>query len=167
VIHAAHLREFIVQPTLKHLADYTSNPRIAIPAAEELVMGTIAHESLCGRYLRQHPTGPGRGVGQMELATYEDMWTNYLRTRPVLADAVRSLAAVSSIRGGVPDFSQVIGNLPFAVAMIRIRYLPAPPPIPATLEGQADYHVRFYNRGGAATVDKYLRDYRRFIGNPR
>lgn len=164
-IRADHFRDFVVKPTLKFLADAANNPKIDTPAAVELVMGTVAHESLLGVYLRQHPTGPARGVGQMEPATYADMWQNYLKTRPLLADAVRSLASGRSIEAGVPDFSELIGNLYFMVAMIRIRYLPAPAPLPAAddLPGLAAYHVKFYNRGGDAESHEFVHDYKRYV----
>ena len=49
--------------------------------------------------------------------------------------------------------------------MIRVRYLPAPEPIPASndLPGLANYHVRYYNRGGSASVISFIRDYRKYV----
>lgn len=166
-IRADHLRSLVVKPTLNYLAAAAGNPRINSQAAIELLMMTSAHESHCGEYLRQHPRGPARGPMQMEPITYADLWASYLNSREELAEAVRSLASVRSISGGVPAFEEMVGNLPFAIAMARVRYLPAKPALPAAddLTGLALYHVKFYNRGGDATVEELLRDYRLYVLN--
>lgn len=164
-IRADHFRKYVVEPVLAYLEEKTGNDRIDCPAAVRLIMGTFAHESHLCEYLRQHPTGPARGGGQMEEATYYSLWENYLKHRPELADAVRSLASVKSINAGVPDFSEVIGNLNFAVAMTRVRYLPAPQRLPEVhdLNGLAEYHRRWYNRGGDAEVHEFIRDMRLYV----
>lgn len=166
-MRADHLAEFVVIPTLSKLAELTGNARINTPSAIKLIMGTVAHESKMCHYLRQHPTGPARGIGQMEPATYDSLWNNYLKHRPELAAAVRSFASVNNIDvdTAIPGFTEVIGNLPFAVAMMRVRYLPAKPPLPAEddLEGLAEYHVKFYNRGGGAEVHEFVRDYKLYV----
>lgn len=164
-IRADHFRNFVVRPALLRLAELSGQPNINSLDAEELIMGTIAHESHMGYYLRQHPKGPARGVGQMEEFTYYDLWHTYLKHRPQLADAVRSFASGMSIEQGIPNFDEMIGNLNFAVVMIRVRYLPAPPPLPAKydLEGQARYHIDYYNRGGGTEVHEYVNDYRRLV----
>lgn len=166
-IRADHFEEFVVVPTLNHMAEATGNNRINSPAAIQLIMGTFAHESHLCEYLRQHPTGPARGGLQMEPATYDDLWKNYLKnpSRRALADAVRDLASLRGIKQGIPDFSELIGNLPFAVAMARVRYLPAPQilPIEGDIEALAAYHVRWYNRGGGAEEHEFVRDYRLYV----
>lgn len=168
-IRAVHFEEFVVVPTLDYLAEATGNNRINCPAAIQLIMGTFAHESHLCEYIRQHPTGPARGGLQMEPATYASLWENYLKTRKVVADAVRNLASIKSINQGVPDFSEVIGNLPFAVAMARVRYLPAPQilPIADDLQGLAAYHVKWYNRGGDAEAHEFIRDYHLYVSKSR
>lgn len=168
-IRADHFEEFVVVPTLNFMAEATGNNRINSPAAIQLIMGTFAHESHLCEYLRQHPTGPARGGLQMEGKTYADLWDNYLKSRKTLADAVRDLASLRSIKQGVPDFEEVIGNLPFAVAMARVRYLPAPQilPIEDDLQGLADYHVKWYNRGGDAEAHEFVRDYHLYVSKSR
>jgi len=165
MIKASHLRSHIVIPTLAYLAETTGRKGLMTDGVVELIMGTIAHESLGGYYLRQHPTGPARGIGQMEKETHDSLWEHQLKFRADLADAVRSLASPRSFKDEVPDSQEVIGNLNYAVAMIRVRYLPAPEPIPASndLPGLANYHVRYYNRGGAASVIGFIRDYRKYV----
>lgn len=164
-IRGDHFEEFVVIPTLDYLASETGNNRINSPAAVQLIMGTFAHESRLCEYLRQHPTGPARGGLQMEGATYDSLWANYLKPRKALADAVRSLASPRSIVDGVPEFSELIGNLNFAVAMARVRYLPAPQilPIEGDINALGEYHVRWYNRGGGAEVHEFVRDYKLYV----
>ncbi|MDX1489720.1 MAG: hypothetical protein R3332_00385 [Pseudohongiellaceae bacterium] len=164
-IRPDHFRQYVVRPTLSRLAELSGQPNINSEEAEELIMGTVAHESHLGHYLHQHPVGPARGVGQMEEFTYYDLWESYLKHRTKLADAARAFASIQSIENGIPDFSDVIGNLAFAVVMIRVRYLPAPQALPSAddLEAQANYHIKYYNRGGAAEVHKYVNDYRRYV----
>lgn len=164
-IRADHFEEFVVVPTLSLMADATGNNRINSPAAIQLIMGTFAHESHLCEYLRQHPAGPARGGGQMESVTYNDLWDNYLKPRRTLADAVRSLASARSIKNGVPDFEELTGNLNFAVAMTRVRYLPAPQilPVEGDIEALAAYHVRWYNRGGGAEEHEFVRDYKLYV----
>lgn len=166
-IRADHFEEFVVVPTLNHMAEATGNNRINSRAAVQQIMMTFAHESHLCEYLRQHPAGPARGGLQMEPATYDDLWNNYLRNpnRRALAECVRDLASLRSIKQGIPDFNEIIGNLPFAVAMARVRYLPAPQILPMAddLEGLAAYHVKYYNRGGGAEVHELIRDYRLYV----
>ncbi|MCB7127932.1 MAG: hypothetical protein J3T61_00135 [Candidatus Brocadiales bacterium] len=51
-------------------------------------------------------------------------------------------------------------NLALGAAVCRLIYLWAPEPIPDTLEGQAQYHLTHYNKGGAATVEHYVAAWR-------
>jgi len=48
-------------------------------AAEELLLGTAVQESLNFKYRRQMGGGPARGYFQMEPATHDDIWDNYLQ----------------------------------------------------------------------------------------
>ncbi|MDP5041264.1 MAG: hypothetical protein NWQ26_10405, partial [Paraglaciecola sp.] len=48
-------------------------------AAEELLLGTAVQESLNFKYRRQMGNGPARSYFQMEPATHDDIWNNYLK----------------------------------------------------------------------------------------
>ncbi|MDX1428656.1 MAG: hypothetical protein R3282_00145, partial [Rhodothermales bacterium] len=58
-------------------------------ASEELLLGTAIQESLL-EFRRQLGGGPARGLFQMEPATHDDCWENYLNFRRSLAETVKS-----------------------------------------------------------------------------
>lgn len=126
-----------------------------------LLVGTAAAESSLTHRV-QIGGGPARGLWQMEVATGKDIFQNYLHFRPERANKVLEILIT-----GVPGTS--LGLLltegvgyglehhdGFACAMARIHYLRDPHPIPDTLEGQAEYWLKVYNRGGKGTVEHYL-----------
>lgn len=136
-------RNRIVLPVLQHLTLWTVQ-------AEALVLGTCLQESNL-HFLAQLNGGPARGVAQMEKATHDDIWENYLAFRPSLADSVRKFAI------GEPDFEEMEGNLYYAIAMCRIKYLRVRFPIPTTPLGMAAYWKQWYNSAlGAGTIEEAL-----------
>jgi len=62
------------------------------PSAEELVLGTAIVESGL-TYLRQWGDGPALGLWQVEPATQNDLYTNFLQYRPELGSALIELRA--------------------------------------------------------------------------
>ena len=50
-------------------------------AAGELVLGTAIVDSNL-TYLKQHGNGPALGLWQVELATHDNLYANYLNYRP-------------------------------------------------------------------------------------
>lgn len=156
VINARQLSDEVIAPCLRYLGAYSED-------AADLVLGTAAHESHLGHYLRQ-VKGPALGLYQTEPATHASIWDNYLRYRPELADKVRRLASVRSINAGMPDHSELIYNLFYSTAICRLVYLPAKPAIPPTVQGRAEYWKAWYNtHEGRGSVEKYLDDYRRLV----
>lgn len=150
-LDAKQLREYIVRPTLVRLGMFS-------PAAENLVVGTAAQESRID-YVKQLGRGPARGVYQMEPATHDDIWENYLRYSPGLAAKVTELLAPWPER----DY-QLITNLAYATAMCRIQYFRRPEPLPPAddLRALGAYYKRWYNTpAGAATIDEFVTNYRR------
>ena len=61
-------------------------------AAEDLVMGTIAQESRMGTYIRQLGNGPALGISQMEPATHNDIWNNFLAYKEPLSTLLWTLS---------------------------------------------------------------------------
>ena len=57
-------------------------------AAEQLLLGTAIQESLL-IHRQQLGGGPALGLFQMETATHDDCWNNFLKFRKGLADKVR------------------------------------------------------------------------------
>lgn len=147
-IHPGQLREYIIRPTLKQMGLYSE-------AAEELLMLTAATESLCGKYLHQ-VGGPALGIYQMEPATHNDIWGNYLKHKPGTANAVKVFGSSSA---------QLPGNLYYATAMARVHYLRRPERLPSAMDvdGLARYWKDHYNTHlGKGTVEKAADNYRRY-----
>jgi hypothetical protein len=122
-------------------------------AAEELLLGTAAQESGMGARLAQ-VGGPARGLWQIEEATHDDLWRNFLPGRPALANAARA-----RLIGNMAPWEQITGNLYYACLMARLVYERAPAPLPAAgdLAAQAAYYKAHYNTPrGAATAAEYI-----------
>lgn len=129
--------------------------------AEEIVLGTAAAESQL-RYIRQLGGGPARGIFQMEEATHDDCWDNFLRFRRPLAATIESLLAP-----GQSKLDQLGSNLAYGVAMCRVRYLRDPEPLPneTDIPAQARLWKRVYNTPkGKGTEKQYVDNYRALIG---
>ncbi|MEY8199453.1 MAG: hypothetical protein RPS47_09450 [Colwellia sp.] len=149
MIKAEHLRDYIVRPTIKRIGMWS-------PAAENILIGTIYQESRGGYYLHQLGNGPALGVYQIEPATHNDVWKNYLNYRDALAKKVKNLAAP-----GVLD-EQLIVNLSYATAIARIIYYRKPSALPAANDVQAlgEYWKEHYNtEQGKGTVEEFVKNF--------
>jgi hypothetical protein len=134
------LREAVIRPTLKHLELWS-------PAAENLLVGTIAIES-GGRRLRQAGGGPARGLYQIEPATHDDVWENYLEHKPKLSGRVALLMTSWFAAGkGDADHRELDGNLFYSTAIVRIIYLRVPEVLPHAddIAALAVYWKKYYN----------------------
>lgn len=152
MLDVVQFKKYVIQPALKAIGSYS-------PAAEELVLGTALQESRL-QYLRQLGNGPARGVFQMEPATHDDIWKNYLKYKPDLAADVMALAHVRHSESLTTD-------LLYAAAMCRIHYLRAPAALPeqGDYEGQAAYWKEYYNTYlGAGTEEEYLENWETYSG---
>lgn len=150
------VREYVVRPTLLNLGLWSA-------PAEELVMGTAAQESHF-HWIDQRDNagrpGPAYGLWQMEEATHDDLWANFIK--PELADKIRAVCALPSIPHR-PPVATLHFNLRYGAAMCRVHYLRKPGAIPGGLEGQAAYWKQWYNTlKGAGTVEQYIANYRKF-----
>lgn len=160
MIRPAQLRDDIIVPVLTLLAGVTEPPPGGQENAVELLLGTAMQESHCGDYLAQ-VHGPALGVWQMEPATEVDIWNTFLAFRNPLRAAVRNLVVPA-----MPRTAQLAGNLYYACAMARVKYMRTKDPMPAAgdLPAQAAFYVKVYNAGGKATVEEYLGNYRLLQG---
>ncbi len=153
-INAAQLREYVIRPALEEIGLYSM-------AAEELVLGTAAHESKLGTYLHQ-VRGPALGVFQMEPATYRDIWVNWLPGQGDLAARLANIAGTD----GAPLADVMVFNLKFAAAMCRVFYRRIKAPLPAAgdLAGQAAYWKKYYNTAlGKGTPEQYAAAWRGLV----
>lgn len=146
-------KEYIIRPTLKEIGLHSL-------AAENLLLGTALVESNL-EYVQQLGGGPAIGVYQMEPATHRDIWNNYLRHRPDLANCVNDFLSPS-----YDKLYQLRGNLHYATAMARVHYLRVPKALPLAddAEGLAQYHKDYYNTHlGKTDVSKSIEHFKRAI----
>ena len=145
---------FVIEPTLHYL-----DPEVPFSdAAVEQVLGTGLAESGLSRLAQQG--GPALGVFQIEPATESDCWANYLNDRAPLRLKVQALL------GSEHCSPALIVNLSYATAICRIVYRRSPLPLAAVgdRQGQGALWVRAYNRGGAATVERYVTAWKEGVG---
>ena len=152
-----HLLAHVIKPTLTYLADETGL-NLDSENAAMLLLGTQAHESLGGYWLSQAPTGPARGIYQMEVKTHDWLWSDYLDRRHDLANA-----AMKMVPRGQNVAERMVTDLSYATAMCRIYYWAVPEPIPGDLKGWASYWKRHWNTAaGAGTEAKFIEDWNRW-----
>lgn len=123
------------------------------PAAGRLVLGTIAHESRRGTYLRQI-RGPALGIAQMEPATF--VW---LRDR--FASRVHGLA--------FREAAELEWDLRLAIVTCRLRYLVVPTALPDgdDVWALARYWKRHYNTYlGAGRPEQFVAALEEMGGTP-
>ncbi len=127
--------------------------------------GGSAAKPQLGHYLKQI-NGPALGVYQIEPATHEDLWLNYLDYREELATTVRNLASQQNV--GIPVDNELITNLAYATAIARLIYYRVPeamPSDPNDIEALARYYKQYYNTPeGKATEQEFMDNYQHHIG---
>ena len=133
---AIHFRSLVIRPVLAKMG-------AGGPAAEELLLGTAIQESLCFMYRKQVGGGPALGYYQMEPSTHDDIWDNFLKYRPTLAN--NTIFFLSSKNAN--KHMELKNNDKYATAMARIHYMRVVFPIPkrGDLSAQANYWKRHYN----------------------
>jgi hypothetical protein len=143
----------VIRPTLARLAE--ADPGIDGEAAEMLMLGTAAVESGF-RAIAQVGGGPALGLWQVEPATHDDVWRNWLAHRPALA------RAVASLRADVPEdpVDQLATTLPYGCAIARLVYRRSPLRLTEPAEVPIVTAARLWKRGyntaaGAGTEAKY------------
>lgn len=110
-------------------------------------------------------TGPALGIYQMELATYDYLWDDYLERRDDLKQKVMKACDITA--EVCPVAERMIWDLRFATLMARLKYWTIPEAIPKAedLLAIAEYYVKYYNAGGKATIEKFLENYKKFVIN--
>lgn len=152
---AKQFKKEIVVPTLKKIGRYSAN-------SANLIMGTVWQESH-GDFIKQLGKGPALGFIQMEPATHDDIWENYLAYHSALAKEVSGLAleADQEVKG-YPNSLNLMLSLPYQVAMCRCHYLRKKPAIPAEddVEGMANYWKKYYNTHlGAGKPEEFIENF--------
>jgi len=163
----SQLRLLIIRPTLLVLGLHS-------PEAEELMIGTCAHESLGGTYLKQ-VSGIALGAWQMEPSTHNDIWKSYLPNQTFIVNKLIDYCKLRDSLGrdaltglSRPDPNMMIYHLRYACAMARIHYHRKPEPIPKDLDAQALYYKLYWNtKLGKATPEQYIEHYLAFVGEKK
>lgn len=144
-IYIPHLKNEIVQPALDYLG-------LGGARAINQVTGTFLAEGYAGgsTYLKQLGKGPAVGAMQMEPATYNDIWKNFLASskRSHLVALLKNIAGeFNTDNVGIPKPTTMTGNIFFAAAMCRVFYLRVPTALPLATDasGMAQYHKKYYN----------------------
>lgn len=122
--------------------------------AECLVLLTGFAESNM-RVRRQFGGGPALSFFQIEPATHDDIWDNFLRYREDLATKIRGLIDMRSDS----KTHHLEYNDKYAAAVCRVHYMRVKERIPDynDLEGIAKYWKKYYNtEAGKGTVDKFV-----------
>lgn len=173
MIDLHQLRELIIRPALRDL-------KLWSPSAEALVIGTGLIESGF-TYLRQMPNGPALGFWQMEPATHDDLWVNYLYYADALSDRRRMAAAILAevsegprvvvLRkwidvGWRPESKLLMTNISYAVMCCRLQYWRDPQPLPEATDimALAAYWKRVWNTiKGGGNPDKFVALYKEHV----
>jgi len=127
--------------------------------AENLILGTGAHESMGWTKRKQMGGGPALGLFQMEPNTFNDIVNNYLRYHPNIVEKIKQIAKTN-----VLSSVDLINNDKLAICMCRVHYLRVPEPIPNDLSGWAKYWKKWYNTAkGRGTEQEFIKNYKRYI----
>ena len=110
--------------------------------------------------LVQEGGGPACGVYQIEPATEADCWASFLHFHEDLFHKIDNLLPPVPVR---QDIDQLQTNLAYATAICRIVYRRSPLPLAAVgdRQGQGMLWQNAYNKGGAATVEHYMKAWQR------
>lgn len=124
-------------------------------AAEELLLGTAMQESRL-THRTQLGGGPALGLFQMEPATHDDIWTNFLKYRNALGKLITDLRTATP----VDALGQLRQNDRYAAGMARVHYKRASGPLPAAgdTDAMAAYWKKYYNTpSGAGKQEHYVK----------
>lgn len=155
------IRDYVVRPALLAVGLNTQSRM-------QMVIGTGAVESGGYNYLDQTTPGPGPAYGfwQMERATHDDLWMNFINyCAPRLRNSLWGMiAGGQDLRGLPPPVTTLHHNLLYAAAMCAVHYLRADEKHPGAgdYEAMAAYWKRWYNtplgKGTIAKATPYFKE---------
>lgn len=160
MINTDQLREYVIRPVLERMGVYSK-------AGENLLVLTAAAESRGGFYIHQLGNGPAVSIYQIEPATHDWLWLDYLRRDDKAG--IHAGVAAFEIPGLYDDHNawEMAGNLYYATGMCRTKYLTIPEALPDASDDYAlaEYWKAYYNTYlGAGEVDEAVRLYREYGG---
>lgn len=137
------VKKLIIKPVLDAFPARYARPY-------NLLLGTLLVES-GGVYIKQLGGGPALGPFEMELATHNDCYNNFLRYP---ANAALLAVVKSTLGSGVFSGAAAMeGNFYYAAAMARVKYIRVDAPLPSETDAAAlaAYHKDWYNTADGAT----------------
>jgi hypothetical protein len=153
MIDLGQWKTYVVRPALNLLS--VADVRLNAEWAVNQIVGTTK-ESGGLTYLLQVPNGPAIGPYQMEPATHDDIWVNYLVYQPELRAVVLKLCPLA----GKGKASLMFTDMLYATLMCRIDYWRSNVPAPANSAlALATYHKVVYNTSNGASVASEDVDY--------
>lgn len=141
------------------------------PEAIDLILGTACVESDCAHYIEQI-NGPALGIFQMEVATHDDIWHNYINHRQKIKVFMRGEIGETLL----PVKSDSLRwNLSYAIMMTRLHYRRVSEPIPVLFnepfeQGDyddgllmlANYWKAYYNtHKGKGSIEDFITKWRK------
>ncbi len=156
MLNVNQLRDLIIKPVLQDLLLFSLD-------AIELLVFTCACESDGGSYIHQ-VRGPALGIYQMEPATYNDIWVNFIAGRNDIK--LQLLHHFDAPR--MPSEDRMVYDLRFATAMARIFYLRVKEKLPDSSDPHSiwDYYKTYFNTpAGKANKQDAMRKYQLFKNN--
>jgi hypothetical protein len=132
--------------------------------AVELLVMVAAHESLMGRFIKQ-VKGPALGIFQMEPATHDDIWRNFIsKDRKLDFSVAKFLPSYQSLVNPSTQAELLATDLRYATVLARVFFMRFKEPIPSTDIGKAEYCKKYWNTElGKATITDYFNAYRRTV----
>ncbi len=163
----------MIQTVLTGLAKNGTRRGMDSNDAITLVLRTGISESsfhLTRQRLEGGAIGVARGFYQIEPWVARSVINDYIEYRPsILADIEKvCVCDLSMLDDDTPEEMaamdlQLQGNIPLQIAICRMKYRPVPHPIPAAsdIKAQAQYHLKYYNAGGKASIDHFVKSVQR------
>jgi len=160
-ICAEELREYVIQPTLNHLGEWSQ-------AAENLLMGTAAQASGLGFHLL-NKRGNGFGIYQITANLHLDIWDHYLVDDPELASNVRGLASQHEFLRH--PHAELATNLSYATVIAWLAYRRCGLALPAATDtlALAQFWAQNWGRPHSrrfrqAKIEAFINNYNKFVG---
>lgn len=147
-----HFLVTVIRPTLLFLELHS-------PAAEQLLLSTALQESHLKH--RRQLSGPALSYFQIEPATHDDIWENFLAYRQALAKKVTTLMT----HPDAGKIEQLESNDHYAAAMARVHYLRVPESLPAfnNMVAMSAYWKRYYNTAlGRGRESEFIANWQAF-----
>ena len=157
MIKTNDLKTRVIEPILR-------DAHLHSESAVNLILGTAAQESHMGTYFMQGGGGPAVGIFQMEPATHDDIWGNFLKYKPSTENYMVVLGALCSPYKHRAEI--MFWNLRYAALMCRMHYYRKKEPLPEAddIRALGEYWKKHYNTvKGKGTVDEFVENYKRFV----